>query len=397
MDSSKYRPEIKKIILNNSDDLIRFISNLVKTPSVKNVNTEKAVTELIAKESKRLGLNSKIFYLEKDRPNIFVGKDFSSDKGLLFIAHLDTVDFGDLSKWKMDPLSGKVKGGKLFGRGAIDCKSGAALSIYALKILKELGFENYGKFVGVVDEEISPNSEIGARYVLDRGLSAASAIYTYFGTGNITIGHRGLANVEIEIFGETTHTGSKSWQDKVKGASAVEAFVQLMNKINSIAPKGSHKSFPGYRFVQTVTSVVSESETGRVPDYLKLTMNIRYLPNQDTKDYFRKLEELLDTLKNDKIRFKMTVKSNVPGAAISAREPIVKVLEKMSTEILKEKPFVSGSGPCSEGYMFINSGIPTICGFGAVGEGAHSPNEYILLESIPKVLEIYVRTAIELA
>jgi len=47
--------------------------------------------------------------------------------------------------------------------------------------------------------------------------------------------------------------------------------------------------------------------------------------------------------------------------------------------------------------MFIKAGIPAICGFGAVGNNVHAPNEYLEINSLSKVLEVYVRAAIELS
>jgi acetylornithine deacetylase/succinyl-diaminopimelate desuccinylase-like protein len=44
--------------------------------------------------------------------------------------------------------------------------------------------------------------------------------------------------------------------------------------------------------------------------------------------------------------------------------------------------------------MFIGAGIPTICGFGVNGDGVHSKDEYLEIDSIPKILEIYVKTAL---
>lgn len=73
----------------------------------------------------------------------------------------------------------------------------------------------------VVDEESGACSSIGIRYLLDRTLiSGLGAIYVYPGT-NVTIGHRGLLRLAIDVHGENAHTGSTEWNTKVKGANAV--------------------------------------------------------------------------------------------------------------------------------------------------------------------------------
>lgn len=76
----------------------------------------------------------------------------------------------------------------------------------------------------VVDEESGACSSIGVRYLLDKKLIAGSgAIYVYPGI-NVTIGHRGLLRVEINVKGENVHTGSVEWNTKTKGANAVCIF-----------------------------------------------------------------------------------------------------------------------------------------------------------------------------
>lgn len=73
----------------------------------------------------------------------------------------------------------------------------------------------------VVDEESGACSTIGIRYLLDRKIiSGLGAIYVYPDM-NVTIGHRGLLRLAIDVKGENAHTGSTEWNTKTKGANAV--------------------------------------------------------------------------------------------------------------------------------------------------------------------------------
>ena len=110
-----------------------------------------------------------------------------------------------------------------------------------------------------------------------------------------------------------------------------------------------------------------------VPDRAKVLVDARLLPNHDNESYI------------------------IPGVAISPDEKIVQILKRLDEEVMGVEPKIRGSGPASEGYMFIEAGIPTICGFGAEGDGVHSADEFLKLESLPKILEMYVRAAIEIS
>lgn len=388
--------KVRGLCSAHEKELIEFCRNLVRTPSVNGQNSEKEIALLLADQAKKLDLPQRLIALEKDRPNVFVGEDFGGKNGLLFVAHLDTVPTGDESKWKHKPFGAEIEGGKLYGRGAIDCKAGIALSLYTLKILSDLGKLKIAKFAAVVDEESGADSKLGARYLLDKGLNAQAAIYTYSGAETITIGHRGGVRLWIEATGEAAHTGSKSWQNKEKGANAIEAIAQLVSLLPEIKMEGSHPLFPGYGFVLTPTLIEGGSGESIVPDRAKVLIDARLLPNNDNAEYIGKVVELTKKLETEKIKFRVSVKNNVPAVVISPNEKIVQVLKNLDEEVMGITPEVGGCGPWNEGYMFIGKGIPTICGFGAEGDGAHSPDEYLKLDTLAKILEIYVRAALDL-
>lgn len=387
--------KIRELTRDYEKELVEFCRELIKTPSVNGKENEKEIAELVVTRAKKLGLPQKLIALDKDRPNIFVGTNFNKKSGLLFVAHLDTVPTGDPNKWSHKPFGSEIEGGKLFGRGAIDCKAGIALSIYALKILYDLKKQEVAKFVGVVDEESGADSKLGARFLLNKGLNAKAAIYTYPGVKTITIGHRGGVRLWVEAIGESVHTGSKSWQNRQKGANAIEAISQLIQLLPQIKMEGKHATFPGYSFVVTPTLIEGGSGESIVPDKAKVLIDARLLPNNNNNEYIKKVRGLTKKLESGKLKFKITIKNNVPAVVISPKEKIVKILRSLDKEVMGINPEVCGCGPWNEGYMFIEKGIPTVCGFGAEGNGVHSADEYLKLDTLPKILEMYVRAAID--
>lgn len=68
---------------------------------------------------------------------------------------------------------------------------------------------------------------------------------------------------------------------------------------------------------------------------------------------------------------------------------------KLNKEIFGPTPTLAGSGPANEGYMLVSHGIPTIMGYGPVGDNFHSANEYIELGSIDSSLQFLTRLAEE--
>lgn len=68
---------------------------------------------------------------------IFRGKQ--NVNGVMLAGHVDTMPVGDVSAWDEAPLSGSIRDGKLYGRGAGDDKYGIVMPWFILKAFKELG------------------------------------------------------------------------------------------------------------------------------------------------------------------------------------------------------------------------------------------------------------------
>lgn len=381
-------------MIDYTKDITSFIQKLISIPSVNGINNEVEIINEIANEAKRLDLPFKIIAKDKNHPNIFVGENFNKREGLLLIAHVDTAGIGDESKWAHNPFAGEIEKDKLYGRGAIDNKAGIALSLYALKVLKDQGKLHLAKFVGVSDEEKGADSIYGARHLLNEGLRAKAAIYTYSGNDVITIGHRGQVKLWVNVMGESAHSGSQGWQEGTKGASAIDALNNFLVKVSNYELKGTHPAFSFYKFKQTVLFIEGGGQTSLVPDKSRALIDARLLPNHSNEKYIEDIKKIAKGFETEKIKFNVEVQTNLPAAFINKDEKIVKVLQNLSQEILSQEPEVRGCGPANEGYMFIEAGIPTICGFGVSGEGVHSKDEYLELDSIPKILEIYTQAAL---
>lgn len=376
------------------NDIVSFIQKLVSIPSINGVNNEVEIIKAIKEEADKLELPNKIIFKDPLHPNIFVGNNFDKKQGLLLIAHVDTAGVGDESKWQHKPFGAEIIDNKLYGRGAIDNKAGIALSLYTLKTLQDQGKLDQAKFVGVSDEECGADSIFGARHLLDQGLQAKAAIYTYAGNDTITIGHRGQVKLWVSVTGESAHSGSSSWQNGTRGASAIKALNMFLSELDKFNMEGSHEAFPSYTFKQTVLFIEGGNTTSLVPDRARCLIDARLLPIHKNDEYIDSITKLAKSFETEKIKFNIEVDTNLPAAFISNDEKIVTILKGLSKEILKIEPEIRGCGPANEGYMFIGSGIPTICGFGVNGDGVHSKDEYIDIDSVSKILQIYEKTAL---
>ncbi|MFA6518058.1 MAG: M20 family metallopeptidase [Candidatus Shapirobacteria bacterium] len=387
IDYSKYLP-----------DLTNFLQKLIQAPSVNGQDSEVAVVDVIATEAKKLNLPYKIIAKDPRHPNIFIGQSFSSNKELLLVAHTDTVTAGDPAKWTHSPFSGTITDNKIFGRGAIDCKGGVALNLYILKILTDLGHPNLVKVVAVADEEIAGDSDFGLRHLLTLGLNAKAAIYTYGGNSqhdSLNIGHRGVLRFWLKCLGQAAHSGSKEWQERLKGESAIEGLLEFIKEFTKIKFPARHRYFPGYKTIATPTLIDGGSGESLVPDTAKIFYDIRLLPNTPAENIITKINAIIKKLTTPKRHFEIIIKNSVPAALSNPKDPFIKAVAKLNYQTFGIKPIIKGSGPINESYMLIKKGIPTIAGFGPTGDNFHAPNEFANLDSLSASLEFLVNLARE--
>ncbi|MBS0648228.1 MAG: M20/M25/M40 family metallo-hydrolase [Verrucomicrobia bacterium] len=392
-------------ILSISDkkECTEFLQKLIQTPSVVEVHPEEQMVQVIAAEAKRLGLPFQIFEKVAKRPNIYVGlpESFACKEGILLVAHLDTVPEGNPNAWKYPPFSGMMVDNKLYGRGAIDCKGGIALSLYVLKILKDLGQLHRAKFVGVADEESGASSEFGLKYLLEKGLQAQGAIYTYGAPENddatINIGHRGVLRSRVIFKGESVHSGASEWQKRERGVNANECLVDFVVKMRSLKSQfpEKHPDFGVYTFDATPTLIKGGHAVSIVPDVAEVVYDIRTLPGQTKEEILQHMRTLAEKVNEDKKGkgYDIQVTIHVPAVLSNKEAPMIQHAVKLHEKIFGKKPTLKGSGPANESYMLIQKGIPAIAGYGPLGGGFHGLDEYANLETLEKSVTFLVELA----
>jgi acetylornithine deacetylase/succinyl-diaminopimelate desuccinylase-like protein len=102
------------------------------------------------------GVESDLLAKVPERANLVARLPGRGDgPSLLLLSHTDTV-VADPGEWKVDPWSGDLSDGEIWGRGALDMKGEVAASAIAIASLAREGFQPAGDliFAAVADEEV---------------------------------------------------------------------------------------------------------------------------------------------------------------------------------------------------------------------------------------------------
>lgn len=389
--------QILSAAASRQSELTAFLQDLIRIPSVNGRDSEAAVARRILQEAFRLGIPADLFSLDPARPNAFA-KWGHGPAGFILVGHMDTVSEGITSAWEFPPFEGRLVDGKIYGRGSADNKAGIACGLYTLALIKDLGLLNPEKFyvalAGVVDEESGASSKLGMRHLLNSDLltGGAGAIYTY-ASDIICLGHRGLLRLLLRASGKTTHTGLPSWSQGIGGVNAVTGLAAVLLGLESRHfPGPAHPAFAGMGCTLTPGTLFRGGEyESMVPSSAEALIDIRLMPGQSTDTLISAVQEEIDTVcaRRPGLSVAIEIKNNLPGVALPSDHPLVKAAETWTEAITGQSWPVAGAGPANEGYMLMDAGIPTLCGFGPTGGGYHAPNEWISVDSLPTTVAMY--------
>jgi acetylornithine deacetylase/succinyl-diaminopimelate desuccinylase-like protein len=120
-------------------------------------------------------------------------------------------------------------------------------------------------------------------------------------------------------------------------------------------------------------------------------VDIRLLPGQGSGGVLEQVHEQIRLVESarSRITFDMNVTVDIPGALIPKHHPLALLAQDYTESLTGRRWETAGAGPANEGYMLIEAGIPTLCGFGPTGGNPHAPDEWVELESLPTTVAIF--------
>lgn len=289
---------------------------------------------------------------------------------ILLNGHLDVVP------GKAEQFTAEVRNGKIFGRGALDMKSGLAVLLVLMEDLAKNGLKKSVGLSIVSDEEIGGKD--GTGYLIEQGVKPKfflSAEPTDLKIGNEA---RGIIWLKIEAFGKSAHA-STPWL----GDNANIKIIRALNLIN--------EHFPNPKFEEWVTtrniSVIKGGEaTNKVPDNAEAFIDIRYVPSDDSTKIINQIKELASDCE-------IEVQNLEPPAFADPDDLYLKLL-KNSLESSNIRPEFLKKYAASDARYYTKVGIPAVV-FGPSGSGQHSDNEFVDIDSLEKlffVLKTFILT-----
>lgn len=298
-----------------------------------------------------------------------VAKPGSNEKPVLLMGHRDTV-FG---KGEAGRRPFAIKDGRAYGPGVADMKAGLVMNVFVATAFHKFGGSPHPiKVLITSDEEIgSPSS----RPVIEREGRAARAVFNSEPgrpTGNVVTSRKGGIFMHMAVTGKAAHSGANF-------AAGISAIGELAHKIIQI-----HALTDLTKGITLNVGLVSGGQSvNTTAPYAEGQIDMRYVDPKDRATVMAEIERIIAT-------------PYVPGtsATLTIKGEFVPVVQSEASKALFENYQAAAkqaglatlqgefSGGCADSGFTAAVGTPTICGVGPVGGLAHTPEEYLDLDSI---------------
>jgi acetylornithine deacetylase len=396
---------IRGAVQAGREDAVSLLQELVRVPSV--TGEEGAVGAVVGRAFSERGLDVDTWeatreetepYREhvgeqssyENRPNIAgTRRGAGNGRSILLNAHTDTVDPGDPTAWKGDPLSGNLEGDLLYGRGSCDMKGGLVTHLVALDALSDLGLGLRGDVTvaATVGEE---NGGLGALSTVLRGYRADAAIITEPTRLALVPAQGGSLIFRLKIPGRSAHAAVRD-----EGVSALEKFGPIFENLRELEQERngvlSHPLYDGVsnKVPINIGVVRAGNWASTVPESLVAEGRVGLMPGEEVDLFKDLLAERIATIadRDPWLREHPPELEWFGGqfapAEVEPDAPICEAVKAAHERVTGEKPSVEGVPYGADMRLFIDfGGIPCVMyGAGDVNV-AHAPDEHISITEL---------------
>jgi len=371
------------------DELIELLQGMVRIPTINTgtmpTGNETELCRFIKAKFDKEKIESEIIESVPTRGNFISRLNTQRyDKArLMLMSHIDVVPIGDEKKWLHPPFSGKLDGGRIYGRGADDCKGLTACEAMVMILMKRLKVPLKKGLILAAGCDEETGSKYGFQWLAKNNKELINSDYAINEGGGeafqtpkglcftVALGEKGRLDAKIKLKGKSCHA-SIPWEgdnalvklskavlninnyDPIRDLSA-SAFRDIPNlfgvdeseitpeNIDNLISKLSSDKIDSMlrglsRMTITPTMASGGIKSNVIPDDFTLTCDVRLLPGQ-TIDYARnELHSILNGIEGYELDIQGTpspIASSPDDAFLQAiRDGLGKVIGK-NTEIIR--------------------------------------------------------------
>lgn len=310
---------------------------------------------------------------------------------LLFAGHTDVVPVGDADAWTHDPFSADIDDeGVMWGRGAVDMKSGVAAFCAALPAFIESGQADNCTISLLITGDEEADAVNGTVKVLkwatdqghkfDFGLVGEPSSAEVFGD-LVRIGRRGSMSFSVTVSGEQGHVAYPQ-----KANNPLPVLSGIATQLSATALDEGNENFPPTN-LELTTIDVGNTATNVIPAKGTLKGNIRFndIWNAQKLEYW--LSEQVLKVPANGCDVELNIKQPVSRSFVSDDSKHVDMLVESVATLSGLSPERSTGGGTSDA-RFIADYCP-VAEFGLVGKTMHQVDERVPTQMVLELEAVY--------
>jgi succinyl-diaminopimelate desuccinylase len=324
--------------------------------------------------------------------------------------HYDVVPPGD--GWTLDPFSGEVRDGRIYGRGACDMKAGITAALFAAEAIRRAGAELRGS----IEISATPDEEsggfAGVAWLAERGrLTSARIDHVIIpeplNVDRICIGHRGVYWFEITTQGRIGH-GSMPFL----GVNAIDQMTRILDRFQRTLVPALGARVTAMPVVpeeaRTATlningiaggQPVDGLQTPCVADACRVVFDRRFLPEEGFELVKSEISRLVEEIAAEhQIRYVLRDLMVVHPVLAPADSPLVGALDRSIQGILG-RPAARVASPGTYDHKHVDriGGIRSCVAYGpGILDLAHQPDEWCGVEDLVSATKVLALALLEL-
>lgn len=287
---------------------------------------------------------------------------------LLVLGHYDTVyATGTLTRMPF-----RIRAGKTYGPGVFDMKAGLVQALYAFDTLKQSNAPLRKRivFLWTSDEEIGSDS---SRRLIEQEARRSDAVFVLEPSlgprGLLKTSRKGVGTVEITVQGRSSHAGLAPHE----GINAIHELARQIARIQQW-------NDPKRGITINANIIEGGTRSNVIADHARAVFDLRALRIADMDGLERRLHALRPPIAGARLQ----VRGGFDRPPLERKMSIA--LFARAQSLASEMGLSLGEGTAgggSDGNLTAALGIPTLDGLGAVGDGAHSLHEHVIVKTMP--------------
>ena len=374
-----------KLLKEVEDEITHLLSNLIRINTTNPPGNETVAAKYLVENLTQEDFKCELYESAPERGSIITRLKGTGEKpNLLLLSHLDVVA-ADAKEWSVDPFSGVIKDGFVWGRGTLDMKGMTAIEVMTLKLLKRHNVKLKGDVIlaATADEEQGGLSgavyllrnhqeKIFADYVLNEGgglalpvksrnvytvQTAEKGIIWFKVKARGTPGHGSMPNVADNAILRMNKVIEKlgNYRSQVLLVPTVKQFLneiaredpilqrsfsrllanpelsdKILDELAKTEPQLAEEIRPRLRMTLTPTMIHGGVKENVIPSECETVFDCRILPGQTADQTISLIKEMLKEVSSEKLSFESLQVQD------SSESPMETPLFDVITNVLKK-------------------------------------------------------------